>query len=308
MTNKTTTWNQPVPTANIAVSKSRVKLYTNKGELPTYYLQKGQEFQIELFNPTTDTILAKITLNNKIISQGGLVLRPGQRVFLERFLDVEKKFLFDTYEVSNTAEVKAAIKNNGDFKVQFYRESRKNPILLMGQGSVTLGGSFRPWAGNDYQDIRGYVNNSTAGGYVTNTVTSTNSAPYTLTSSVANNAFYNSSPTMDGTLSLEGFNVTNTPINNQTEKISKGILRGIQKKSKTIETGTVEQGSKSDQKFNTIDKDFDSYAFHTIECKILPISQKLVSSEDLNLKKYCTNCGAKLGKTDKFCASCGTKA
>ena len=111
-----------VPTANIAVNKSRIKLYSKGVEMPTYYLQKGQEFQIELFNPTSDVVLAKVNLNGKPISQGGLVLNPGQRVFLERYLDVAKKFLFDTYEVSNTEEVKKAIEDNGDFKVEFFKE------------------------------------------------------------------------------------------------------------------------------------------------------------------------------------------
>ena len=111
-----------VPTANLAVNKSRIKIYNKEGEMPTYYLQSGQEFQIELFNPTTDVVLAKIILNGNPISQGGLVLKPGQRVFLERYLDVAKKFLFDTYEVANTNEAKEAIENNGDFKVEFFRE------------------------------------------------------------------------------------------------------------------------------------------------------------------------------------------
>lgn len=30
-----------VPTANIAVNKSRIKLYTKNVEMPTYYLEKG---------------------------------------------------------------------------------------------------------------------------------------------------------------------------------------------------------------------------------------------------------------------------
>ena len=122
-----------VPTANLAVNKSRIKIYNKQGDMPTCYLQKGQEFQIELFNPTTDVVLAKIILNGKAISQGGLVLNPGQRVFLERYLDIAKKFLFDTYEVANTNEVKAAIENNGDFKVEFYREKQPvyhNPFIL----------------------------------------------------------------------------------------------------------------------------------------------------------------------------------
>ena len=43
-----------MPSANIAVNKSRIKLYNNTGDIPTYYLQSGTEFSIELFNPTTD--------------------------------------------------------------------------------------------------------------------------------------------------------------------------------------------------------------------------------------------------------------
>ena len=65
-----------VPTANLAVNKSRVKLYSKGLDMPTYYLQKGQEFQFELFNPTSDVVLAKIQLNGKVISQGGLIINP----------------------------------------------------------------------------------------------------------------------------------------------------------------------------------------------------------------------------------------
>src|ERR1039458_9402684 len=111
-----------LPTANLAIAKSRIRLHKTAGSLPTYYLENGTEFQLELFNPTSDTILAKIEMNGKSISQGGLVLKPGVRVFLDRYLDVAKKFKFDTYEVSNTSEVKKAIAENGDLKVQFFKE------------------------------------------------------------------------------------------------------------------------------------------------------------------------------------------
>lgn len=116
---------QKLPTLHLTVNKSRLKLYSKNTDIPTYYLQKGQEFQLELFNPTSNTILAKIKLNGNLISQGGLVINPGQRIFLERYLDIAKKFLFDTYEVSNTSEVKKAIEENGDIHVEFYREMIK---------------------------------------------------------------------------------------------------------------------------------------------------------------------------------------
>jgi len=305
-----------MPSANLAVNKSRVKLYNKQGDLPTYYLQKSQEFQIELFNPTTDAILAKITLNGNVISQGGLVLNPGQRVFLDRYLDVAKKFLFDTYEVANTQEVKEAIENNGDFKVEFYREMKprvRNPIITLGTGRSIFGGP------NYDQGIIRY-NSTNTGGYVHNTTTvptsfttSTNGGSYTTTglnltgnisntSTVSSNALYSSTIT-DGTVTMDWM---------ATEKsvdLSIPRTRSLKaKKSKSIETGRVEEGSDSNQKFKTVNKDFEWFAFHTIEAKLLPVSQKVNTAEDINVKRYCTNCGAKLSKGQKFCANCGTKA
>ena len=296
-----------VPTANIAVNKSRIKVYNTEGEMPTYYLQSGQEFQIEIFNPTTEVVLAKITLNNKALSQGGLVLNPGQRVFLDRYLDVAKKFLFVTYEVANTNEVKKAIENNGDVKVEFFRERVQQYLgsSLTLQGSGTYGGSF----GNPtlVSNTGGYanINGSTCTtGNATFTSTSANIGNLSNTSGVANTAFYNSSVTMDS------FNASDVTYSQRTEPVKKSKLRTLSSmvRSKSIETGRVEQGSSSDQTFKTVNKDFEYFAFHTVEYKLLPVSQKINTVEDLNVKVYCTNCGAKLGKGHKFCSSCGTKA
>lgn len=293
-----------VPTANIAVNKSRIKVYTKEGEMPSYYLQSGQEFQIEIFNPTTEVVLAKITLNNKALSQGGLVLNPGQRVFLDRYLDVAKKFLFDTYEVANTKEVKKAIENNGDVKVEFFRERTQQYYGSTLQGNITYGGSFGgpTWVGGYVNDINGTCTTGNA----SFTTTSASIGNLSNTSGVANTAFYNSSATMDS-LSLG-----DVAYSQRTEPIKKEArlktLGGILRSAKTVETGRVEQGSNSDQKFTTVNKDFEYFAFHTVEYKLLPVSQKINTVEDLNVKVYCTNCGAKLGKGHKFCSSCGTKA
>jgi Zn finger protein HypA/HybF involved in hydrogenase expression len=118
---------------------------------------------------------------------------------------------------------------------------------------------------------------------------------------VSNNFFdqnaNRSIPTLDSmedTLSLD--------IPNVTRRFSQKKL------SKSIETGRVEQGSVSDQKVVTVDKKFEYWSFHTIECKMLPVSQKINTVEDIQVKVYCTNCGAKLNKGHKFCGQCGTKA
>jgi hypothetical protein len=301
-----------VPSANIAVNKSRLKVYKNN-DTPTYYLEKGQEFQIELLNPTTDTVLAKITLNNKLISQGGLILNPGQRVFLDRYLDVAKKFMFDTYEVSNTEEVKEAIANNGDIKVQFYRESMprpRNPILSIPR-------TREVWGGPNYDQGLIRYNSTNTGGYVNNTTTTdinTLLGSSFTTTSLSNNV----GGSFDSTLSTNAFYNSNIDYGSATmdwmqpelsiEPVKKTLTRSVAKKSKTIETGRVEEGSKSDQKFKTVNKDFEYFAFHTVEYKLLPVSQKINTSEDLNVRRYCTNCGAKLHKDHKFCGHCGSKA
>lgn len=112
-----------VPTAFVTKGRQRVKQYNNE----TVYLNNGDEFEVEIFNPTTNKILAKIELDGKSIGSGGLVLRPGERVFLERYLNESRKFLFETYEVEkNNNDVMKAIANNGKLVVTFYCETSYN--------------------------------------------------------------------------------------------------------------------------------------------------------------------------------------
>ena len=105
--NYTTSSRYAVPQSFITKSKQRLKQH-----IDTVYLNNGDEFEIELYNPTSNKVLAKIELNGKSIGNG-IILRPGERVFLERYLDEAKKFLFETYVVNgNNQEVKNAIANN----------------------------------------------------------------------------------------------------------------------------------------------------------------------------------------------------
>lgn len=117
-------------TAFITRSKSRLKTY---GE--NVYIKSGENFEIELFNGHTDNVMAKIWINNKLISQSGLVLKPGQRYFLERFIDSNNKFKYETYAVDGSGDASRAIANNGLVKVEFYKEKVwQNPIFLQVHG------------------------------------------------------------------------------------------------------------------------------------------------------------------------------
>ena len=81
---------------------------------------------------------------------------------------------------------------------------------------------------------------------------------------------------------------------------------GTSHKSKSIETGRVEEGSYSRQDFNHVYYNFASYPFFTKEIQIMPMSRKQYSKDDLH-KVYCTNCGKKLSDKFNFCPVCGTK-
>ena len=120
-TTNTATYSAPYPTVHLTVKKSRRKQTIKKSQL-IYYLQDGEEFELEIFNPTQTIYKANIFLNDLLIPGGGLVLKPGERVFLDRYLNDPRKFKFETYEVGTSEPVNHAIANNGKVKVEFFKE------------------------------------------------------------------------------------------------------------------------------------------------------------------------------------------
>lgn len=280
----------PTPQANIAINKSRIKLYGKTSKVPTYYLKKGQEFEIELFNPTKDTIMAKISLNGKPIAQGGLVLKPGIRVFLDRYIDVAKKFKFDTYEVSNTSEVKKAIEDNGDFKVEFYKEQ------YITSPTVTLGN----WNTNHWRDYNGNFTGTSNRGIIG----ATTNVNYKGLMDSSTNVNYLSNTAAGGTLDMMDM----APLEELSRKKEpRKLSKRRVKAKKSIETGRVEEGSRSDQQLDIVYMNWESYPFHTLEYKMLPVSEKVNTVNDIKVKRYCTSCGSKQKPNFKFCPSCGER-
>jgi len=273
------------PCAYIAKDKKRLKQFGHN-----VYLNNGDEFQLELFNPSSTTVLAKIKLDGSYISGGGIVLKPGQRVFLERYLDDPRKFKFETYEVDGTSnEVLDAIAGNGDVVIDFFDEY-KQPVW---NNQITYGGSFGG-------PVHTYNTNTFIGGYANTTLS--NNVSFTSSSNTA------------------GVNFNTTSVSNTFAGPNIRSKRGILKSKgnsrsevtmdmlsmDSIETGRVEKGGSSDQSFKTVDKTFNHHTCASSVWKILPMSQKVYEKQDL--KVYCTNCGKKRKKdSDKFCSSCGNK-
>lgn len=85
-------------------------------------VENDETFEIELFNPTKSTVKAVITLDGKTVTPNGLIIRNGERVYLDCFVNSRKKFKFKTYRVEDSEEVRDAISDNGELKVEFFRE------------------------------------------------------------------------------------------------------------------------------------------------------------------------------------------
>lgn len=134
------------PTAHITKKKSRLKVYNGH----VVFLNDKDNFEFEIHNPTQKSVLCKIKLNGEYISTSGVVIRPGQRMFLERFLDTNNKFEFSTYEVKDTSLNRTAIDLNGDVRIEFYNEQTYQPnygstLTLRSYGDITTGS---PYYGN----------------------------------------------------------------------------------------------------------------------------------------------------------------
>jgi hypothetical protein len=255
-----------VPQSFVTKGKQRLKQH-----IDTVFLNNGEEFEIELYNPTQNKVLAKIEMNGNSIGSG-IILRPGERVFLERYMDEAKKFLFETYTVNgNNQEVQDAIAKNGDVVVKFYNE-------------------YQPVTTNTF--VSGnpiWLTSNSTGGYVyPSTTTTFNYSNLTYTSGIVSDTFTN---------------YNNTFVNASFDSGKKTL--GIPK-TREIETGRIEKGSDSNQSFVYDNSTFNSYPSASNWWKIKPISEKILVKEDL--KVFCTECGAKRKKDNhKFCPHCGTK-
>ena len=255
--------------AKIAISKNLIKEYKNSNSERIVYLNDGTEFQIYLKNPYQTHLGIKIYVNNQAIGGNMFVLRPGQSFWLDRFLNDNKKFLFSTYDVENTSEMKYAINNNGKIKIEFYHEKYVYAI-------------------GDLSNIVATYNNDTI--CTCNSSKSFNNPINTCcysTVTIENSANAAASPKLTSQLYSTSVSAKNA-------------------NDSYLETGRVEKGGVSRQEFECCDIQFDYYAFKTENILILPTSRKQIRAEETR-RRYCSQCGKKVNPKDKFCSNCGAK-
>lgn len=285
----------------LAVNKSILKEYQTSKSNRTVYLKNGTEFQLQLFNPLTFTICADIYINDEKIPNS-LVIKPGQRIWLERYLDRAKKFLYETYEVENgNAAVEAAIKNNGLIKVKFYREDiNKNAYKGSLIGTISSDLETFTWA--NYDDCQIYngspANNTELNDLVATSITRDASVK-AFSQPTVSTVLYNCTEMITEPLLSASCDCLQTSLNAAATTINYDVRD-------TKETGRVQEGSTSNQLLHDCDMEFSTWSFRTESILILPESEKPYTVSDLQ-KQYCTECGRKLNPKHKFCPYCGTK-
>ena len=263
------------PGAWIVSPKDKGRKQIKSGKV---FLNDEDEFEIELFNPLTVSVLADIKLNGQSISKTGLVVKPGQRVYLDCFIDDKKKFVFSTYEIDGGLESLDATQNNGLLEVFFYKED----VITLDNWQTKFGRIIvekyypynpHPWylhtTHNPYTIYSGTIG---TGGYGTTNLTNGVNINPSIGTTTTNNAVYNSqsinsSYTTDLNVSYGGTTVNNLfSVNN-------------------IETGRVEKGEKSKQKFTEVDMDFEKHYIASTIIQILPESRKPAEVKEVFNKK-----------------------
>lgn len=239
------------PSAWIVSPKDKGRKSIKNGKV---YLNDKDEFEIELYNPMQDCVLADIKLNGKSISSSGLILKPGQRFYLDCFIDDRKKFIFNTYEVEDSEESIEAIQKNGLLEVFFYKES-----------VVTLNN----WKSNFDRIIveRWY--------------------PYhTYPTYPTYPGIYYSTSGLNSYSTNTGYNISGTLTNcsSNTVSLNNNLFSSDLKcqNINNVETGRIEKGSESSQKFVEVDMDFEKNYISSTILQILPESRKPLDTKDLS--------------------------
>jgi hypothetical protein len=228
------------------------------------YLKDSEEFQIELFNPLTECVLAEIKLNGQPISKTGLVLKPGQRFYLDCFIDDKKKFIFTTYEVEQTLESLSAINNNGKLEVFFYKESVVSVRNWRDRFNTVIIERYYPSPTYPYWTTTPYYGTGTnIGTGIGTTTIGTNTNTF---NTYGSNTTTTGSYTLNDNTMAQLNNTSNIPI------------------AGSFETGRVERGQKSNQKFNEIDMEFDNYYISSTVLELLPESRKPETASELAKK------------------------
>lgn len=266
-----------------------VLITNNRNELKVYqgnivYLNNGDNFELRFFNPLQEKLGVEIIFNGIKKGDGYLVLNPGQDIILDRFLDEQRKMIFETYTVNGSdAEAVKAIEKNGFISFNFYKEyySRHN------NDTININYNFPPKIKKSFKNTKGVQGTTGPQGVIgTRGITGTATAGVYF-----NNTINDTSNVYD---SFDNFIYTSSLSFSPTKTFN------------PLETGRVEKGDYSNQNLRQINTQFASTPFYSMDYQILPYS---AMNRNINeVREYCTGCGYRLRKQSwQFCPKCGQK-
>jgi hypothetical protein len=117
--------------AYVSVNKNRLKIYEDN----KYYLSNGTNFEIELVNNDNKKYLVEIYLNEQSI--GSIIIGANSHNYLERYIDNNRKFQLNTFDIDDVDETKEAQERNGSIQIYFYPQISLNHPSFEGRISST---------------------------------------------------------------------------------------------------------------------------------------------------------------------------
>lgn len=291
-----------VPSVVITSNRNELKLYQGN----VVYLNDGDNFELRFFNPLQEKIGVEIMFNGIKKGDSYLVLNPGQDIILDRFLDEQRKMLFETYVVNgNSKEVLEAIQQNGVISFNFYKELRN--YRSANYNDININYNFPPKpikykkSKGHFGNLRGVYGSQGPQG-PQGPQGSQGPQGYAGASSTSGTMGYSSNITYTDTTSIYYHSTLTNTAGMGSLTTSCMSTRSPQE----LETGRIEMGDISNQQLRTVNAQFQSASFHTVTYKIMPYSAMNKSIGEV--RQYCSCCGYRIRKENwVYCPKCGSE-
>ena len=293
-----------LPSCVITSNHNELKLYQSN----IVYLNDGDNFELRFFNPLQEKIGVEIMFNGIRKGDGYLVLKPGQDLTLDRFLDEQRKMLFETYTINgNNKEAVEAIEKNGVISFNFYKEYYSNSNQ---QKNVNVNYDFPPKPTRyDQISFNGTLNYPTgfSGPQGSTGSRGTKGRSATTTNNVTNisgNATFTSNySTLDNLNGMGQMAMFSSPgiFCNEVDNSNLELNETFD----SLETGRIEKGDISDQRLKGVNMNFASSPFHSMTYRLMPYST--MNREIGEIRQYCT-CSYRIRNNKwQYCPKCGNK-
>ena len=294
-----------VPSVSISSKRNELKVYQGN----FVYLNDGDNFELRFFNPTNEKIGVEINFNGIKKGDGYLVLNPGQDIILDRFLDEQRKMLFETYVVDgNNRDAVKAIEKNGKITFNFYKERGSYEVQ-----DVNINYAFppKPYKYNANHQFKG-MNSGSYGISGSRGVSGVSGHSCTSgmggSSTTYTNNVYSTFTSPGVYLSQSDLSYTNT--SNFSGSLTSGSITKDSLASYSIpnplETGRIEMGEMSNQQLKSVNAQFNPNSFHTITYQLLPYSE--LNHTIKEVREYCGFCSYRLRNNKwSYCPKCGEK-